>query len=347
MTKVSVSASKPSLYILLDNGLADNNDAGVLNQVIPILGNFFNDFDTTGDHKELIVGVGEFPTEETQQYLKPLVPLGFLSENKAHVVNAIGNRKVINNANQDFGIALQQAAGIIKASSPVDGGNILFVKTSGAKNTTLFSTEKEIELALRRDNIKLFTLEIVDVEKTRQNLGNLAMATQGDPIAFSRMEIPHIPLVVPTWLEFKVLAEYSTPPLPNQLERITYSSFVQPNTGWNLNEAAANTTAVTTLSASTLFIPPSQDFEAFEPVPFPSGANKFTTLESSIQVTNAANFVPSIQTIRDLTVSVAESNPAQVTLEFTNPRVLQLGNTGNGNNNFPTLERCDARPLGW
>ncbi|CAG7823697.1 unnamed protein product [Allacma fusca] len=245
-TEVSVSASKPPLYILLDNGLADNNGASVLNQVIPILGKFFNDIDTTGDHKELIVGVGEFPTEETKQYLKPLVPLGLLSQNKDAVVNAIGNRNAVNLSGADFGVALQQAAAIIKASSPVDGGNILFVKTSGAKNITDFSTEKKIELTLRRDNIKLFTLEIVDMAKTRQNLVKIATETQGDAIAYSRADRSKIPTEFREWLE-KLLAEYSSPPTPKRVERIAYSDTEFNNTryvyigslntvGWDLKE---------------------------------------------------------------------------------------------------------------
>ncbi|CAG7729023.1 unnamed protein product [Allacma fusca] len=262
-TEVSVSASKPSLYILLDNGLADNNDASVLNQVIPILGNYFNDIDTTGDHKELIVGVGEFPTKETQQYLKPLVPLGFLSQNKDAVVNAIGNRKVINVTGQDFGVALQQAASIIKATSPVAGGSILFVKTSGARNATYFSSEKEIELALRRDNIKLFTLEIIDVEKTRQNLVKIATETQGDANAYSREDISRISTDFPNWLENTVLEKYSTPPTPTQVERIAYSSIVNsirdhPIPVWSGTESL--TFILTTVSR----ISPSQVFAGID-----------------------------------------------------------------------------------
>ncbi|CAG7821391.1 unnamed protein product [Allacma fusca] len=369
-TTMSVSASKPPLYILLDNGLADNNDASVLNQVIPILGNYFNDIDTTGNHKELIVGVGEFPTVETQKNLKPLVPLGFLSENKDDVVKAIGNREVVNVTRADFGEALQQAAAVIKATSPVAGGSILFVKTSGAKNTTDFSTEKEVELALRRDNIKLFTLEIVDLEKTRQNLVKIATETQGDAIAYSRADSSKISTEFRDWLE-KVLTGYSSPPTPTRVERIAYSGSVSANNVYTIpvwsgtQKLTFMLTTVSKILPSEVFagIETSQvviragfvegtefnkaryvytgsldtngwnlneDFGVFEPVPFPSGATKSAMLESSIEVKNTANFVATIQAIRDLAVSVEENNPAVVKIGFTNPRLLKPDNANLG-----------------
>jgi hypothetical protein len=90
-------------------------------------------------------------------------------------------------------------------------------------------------------------------------------------------------------------------------------------------------TSQTVTYRSPRLLPPDQSFEPIESVPFPTGATKVAALASAIHVTNTENFVPSIQTIRDLSV---EENEAEVTFTMTIPRIFSLTGTGAGPNVF-------------
>ncbi|CAG7833213.1 unnamed protein product, partial [Allacma fusca] len=82
-------------------------------------------------------------------------------------------------------------------------------------------------------------------------------------------------------------------------------------------------TVVTTFS----FIPPDQNFKTVQPVAFPAGIVKVASLESNILVTNTEQFVPTVQKIRDLSVSVSENKPTELTFTFSTPRIFNLQNS--------------------
>ncbi|CAG7716063.1 unnamed protein product, partial [Allacma fusca] len=236
------------------DGIADIGDATIINKAMLELGKFFAD-PKLNPHN-LLINVAQFPSKETEPILQELVPLDFLNRNRENVIEALGNRNIVNIPHQDFGPALQQTVAAIRAKSPSEGGNILFLKTTGVTNSVTFSIEKEIELALRAEKIKLFTLEITDIEKTRQNLAGISHETHGNAIAISRADDvgERIPDVISTWLTYIVLTEYAELAHAGNVERIVLSQQVVPGQNYKIPVLAKTETLTFILTTPGILV---------------------------------------------------------------------------------------------
>ncbi|CAG7824744.1 unnamed protein product [Allacma fusca] len=155
----------PVLYLLIDSGF---NQAVQLRLVL--LAQILDFIASTNP----ILGLGYFPTSETDTRLKELVEFKLFGGNENEFLWSIFNLSVIPAPERDFGSAILQAVDLIREASPEDGGTILILKTGRALINTNFPLEKELKVTLKQEKINLFGIEILE-EGNSSNLNNLAV----------------------------------------------------------------------------------------------------------------------------------------------------------------------------